>query len=628
MGRILWPPSARILFATPPSQNQLLITRTRRTSSNFPAELPEGVASNRGWRRTKPWISNQRKVPSPSTRQYRSPAATAAKEASPLCLRLTLPPIDYCVTVDKATAAVKTVVRDARGRPVGLDIETAARPAEQAQLKALTLSLAATKGKLAALRKGKASATDIKTAAKQAKALDARRKMAGQAALDPHRSSIRLVQLYGGGDKVYVIDIARAGPDALRLLDGLNIVAHNAQFELKHLEHAGVELGEIHCTMQAARLLLGERRMSLADACADYLGVVLDKDEQTSDWGAPNLTKSQVEYAAADADTVFRLAQKMLPTLGGQCAAYEIQLSAVPAVARMELRGFRLDVAAHSRLSEELEDKLREAEITYMDACRAHGRDDLADAGLPKTPREKERLLETLLSLDELAAWERTPRNAALSTKRTELQRAAPDCPPIAALIEVVKLARLAEDFGPTLAARVSSVTGRIHASYGVASTNTGRATCRQPNLQQIPRTSECADFRALFVPEPGNVLIVADYSSMELRAVAATSGDRTMTEALRRGDDLHTITAARVSGKRPDQVTKDERQAAKATNFGSLYGIGAAKLAQSAWAGYGVKLSIERSARAATRRSKPPIPVSCAGGMTTTSGASIADVW
>jgi 3'-5' exonuclease len=151
------------------------------------------------------------------------------------------------------------------------------------RLKALTLSLAAAKGKLAALRKGKAWAADIKTAAKQAKALDARRKMAGQAALDPHRSSIRIVQLHGGGDKVYIIDIARAGPDALRLLDGLNIVAHNAQSELKHLEHAGVELGEIYCTMQAARLLLGERRMSLADAAADYLGVVLDKDEQTSD---------------------------------------------------------------------------------------------------------------------------------------------------------------------------------------------------------------------------------------------------------------------------------------------------------------------------------------------------------
>jgi DNA polymerase family A len=230
------------------------------------------------------------------------------------------------------------------------------------------------------------------------------------------------------------------------------------------------------------------------------------------------------------------------------------------------------------------------------------------------------------LSQDELAAWERTPRNAALATKRTELQRAAPDYPPIAALIEVVKFSKLAEDFGPTLAARVSSVTGRIHASYGVAGTNTGRATCRHPNLQQIPRTSGRADFRALFVPEPGHVLIVADYSSMELRAAAAISGDRTMTEAFRRGDDLHTITAARVSGKRPEEVTKAERQAAKATNFGSIYGIGPTKLMLSAWGGYGVNLSIEE-ARAQLRAFEPPTPVSCAGVTTITSGASTADV-
>jgi DNA polymerase-1 len=521
-----------------------------------------------------------------------------ATAAAPPRSRLILPPAVYCVTADEAAGAVEAVVRDAAVWPIGLDIETAANPAEQARLKALTLSLAAAKGKLAALKRAKAPAGEILAAAKQAKALGACWKMSGQAALDPHRSSIRLVQIYGGGDKVYVIDIARTGQDALKLLDGLDIVSHNVQFELKHLEHAGIELGEIHCTMQAARLLLGERRMKLADAAADYLGVVLDKDEQTSDWGALNLTRSQIEYAAADAVAVFRLAQKMFPTFGVQRAAYEIQLSVVPAVARMELRGFRLDVAAHSRLGEDLEHRLREAEITYMDACRAHNRDDLADAGLPKTPRDKERLLETLLSQDELDAWERTPRTAALSTKRTELQRAAPDYPPIAALIEVVALAKLAEDFGPTLAARVSSVTDRVHAHYLVAGASSGRATCAQPNLQQIPRSSERADFRALFVPEPGNLLVVADYSNMELRAAAAISGDRAMTEAFRRGDDLHTITAARVSGKRPEDITRAERQAAK----------GAHKLMLSAWAGYGVKLSIDE-ARARLRAFEASYP-------------------
>jgi DNA polymerase I len=455
------------------------------------------------------------------------PAAGAAPTPS-----MSLPIIAYCVPADEAAAAVNAVARDAGGRPVGLDIETAAHPAEQARLKELTLSVAAARGRLAALKMAKASPAEIKIAAKEVKETEARRKMAEQAALDPHRSSMRLMQLYGGGAKVYVVDIARAGHDTLKLLDGLNVVAHNAQFELKHLEHAGVELGEIHCTLQAARLLLGGQRVSLADAAADYLDVVLDKAEQTSDWSAPSLTKAQLEYAAADAVAAFRLAQKMLPTLGVQRAAYEVQMSALPAVARMELRGFRLDVPAHQRLGQDLEQKLCAGESAYFDACRAHGRHDLVDAGLPKTPRDKEHLLETLLSQDELDAWERTPRNGALSTKRTELQRAAPDYPPIAALIVVVKLAKLAEDFGPTLAARVSGLTGRVHGSYLVAGASSGRATCSQPNLQQIPRTSEIADFRALFVPEPGNLLVVGDYSSMELRGAAAITGDRTMTEA------------------------------------------------------------------------------------------------
>ena len=429
--------------------------------------------------------------------------------------------------------------------------------------------------------------------------------MAGQAALDPHRSSIRLVQALAMAGATRSISSTSPAParSALRLLDGLNIVAHNAQFELKHLEHAGVELGEIHCTMQAARLLLGERRMSLADAAADYLGVVLDKDEQTSDWGAPNLTKSQIEYAAADAVTVYRLTQKMLPTLGVQRPAYEIQSCQrfLPSLWHGAARLPSRRRGAPAGLSDDLEHKLREAEIAYMDACRVHGREDLVDAGLPKTPREKERLLETLLPQDELAAWERTPRNGALSTKRTELQRAAPGLPRRSRRwIEVVKLAQARRRLWPDPGgARFPSVTGRIHASYGVASTkNTGRATCRRrkPNLQQIPRTSQIADFRALFVPEPGALMIVADYSSMELRAAAAISGDSTMTEAFRRGNDLHKITAARVSGKRPEDVTKEERQAAKATNFGSIYGIGPSKLTLSAWAGHGVKLSISEA--------------------------------
>ena len=519
-------------------------------------------------------------APFPDEKPTNATGATVEDGAAPS--RLALPVISYCVTAAEAAIALGAAVRDANGWPVGLDIETAAYPAEQTRLKELTLSLAAAKGKLAALRKAKALAADILAAAKQVKALDARRKMARQAALDPHRSSIRLVQLYGGGDRVYVLDIARAGLSVLRLLDGLDVVAHNAQFELKHLEHAGVELGGIHCTMQAARLLLDARRLSLAEAAADYLGVALNKVEQTGDWGAPNLTKSQLEYAAADAVAAFRLAREMLPALGVQRGAYEIQMTAVPAVARMELRGFKLNVAAHAQLIADLEKERGGAEREYREACAASGHASLADQA-PSTPAQKEALLTTLLSSDELERWRRTEKSGALSTRRSELLRAG-HYPPILALVKLSRIDKALSSLGQTLAALMSPVTGRIHAHYRIAGTASGRASCAGPNLQQIPRDPR---FRALFVPEPGAVLVVADYSSMELRAAAHISGDRAMTEAFEQGLDLHRLTASRMTGgngKDPAEVTDEERKGAKAVNFGAVFGQGAAGLVQSAW--------------------------------------------
>ena len=133
-----------------------------------------------------------------------------------------------------------------------------------------------------------------------------------------------------------------------------------------------------------------------------------------------------------------------------------------------------------------------------------------------------------------------------MSTKKSELRRAA-HYPPIAALTKIAVLDKQLSSFGITLAAHVSPVTGRVHAHYSVAGTNSGRASCSSPNLQQIPRDKR---FRALFVAAPGKVLVAADFASMELRAAAEISGDDAMRDAFARGDDLHRLTAATVTGK------------------------------------------------------------------------------
>ncbi len=198
-------------------------------------------------------------------------------------------------------------------------------------------------------------------------------------------------------------------------------------------------------------------------------------------------------------------------------------------------------------------------------------------------------MLEVLLTSDELARWRRTEKSGALSTKRSELLRAA-HYPPILALVKLSRIDKILTSFGQTLTALVSPATGRIHAHYRVASTASGRASCAGPNLQQIPRDPR---FRALFVPAPGFVFIVADYSSMELRAAAYRSRDAAMTAAFEQGLDLHKLTAARMTGKPLEEVTDEERKGAKAVNFGAIYGQGAAGLVQSAWAQWGLVLDL-----------------------------------
>jgi DNA polymerase I len=425
------------------------------------------------------------------------------------------------------------------------------------------------------------------------KTLKARIGHAEAAGLDPHRSRIRLLQVYGGGRRVAVIDLDRTGPGVLHKLNAVNVVAHNAAFEMAHLDRAGVGLGEVHCTMQAARLTLGEHAMSLEAAVESHLGVKLDKSEQTSDWTAAYLSERQVRYAAQEAVVLWRLARRILPALGRQTSAYEIQIEAVPAAMRMKMRGFKLDVDMHAELMDKLARERGATCESYRRACVDAGRNDLAVA-VPETPQQRAALLQALLTSIELASWRRTPRSGALSTKRNELRRAA-HYPPVAELVKLTSIDKLTTAFGPTLVALVSPITGRLHADYKVAATASGRASCARPNLQQAPRDPR---FRVLFRPEAGNMLVVADYSSMELRAAAHISRDRAMTDAFANGLDLHRITAGRMVGKRPEDVSADERRAAKAVNFGACYGLGAGGLVESAWTGYGIVIDRNEAAQ------------------------------
>ena len=184
-----------------------------------------------------------------------------------------------------------------------------------------------------------------------------------------------------------MIDLDRTGVGPLRQLEGRDIIVHNAGFELAFLEAEDVQPGEVHDTLQAVRLTLGEHSTSLKDAAKAHLGIDLDKTEQAGDWNAERLTAAQIEYAARDVVTTYRLARAVIPYLGEQESAYSIQMAAVPAAMRMERRGFKLDVEAHARLIADLEKERIAAEQEYREACIASGHAALAD----KAPRRRRR---------------------------------------------------------------------------------------------------------------------------------------------------------------------------------------------------------------------------------------------
>jgi DNA polymerase-1 len=488
----------------------------------------------------------------------------------------------FCVTESEAHRAIDAIIADARSGLIAVDTETAPGAVWSERLVALRRELADARGKYRAAARLRTQVARLRAEVKRLSVAIAYCKTAG---LDPHRARIRLLQLYSGGRRVAVVDLDRAGRAVLQRLNDLRVVVYNAAFDLAFLEAEDVSPLKTLCAMQAVRLTLGSTR-TLREAAREYLDVDLGKELQTSDWNAPHLSKEQINYAAQDAVVTWRLARRVLPALDKQASAYDIQMQAVPAAMRMQQRGFKLDVAAHALLIDNLESERIEAEQAYIRACQAHG---LVGIGgrIPDTPERKRALLKAILTSDELGSWRKTEKSGVLSTKRSDLRRAA-HYPPIVELVRISTIDKLLSSFGVGFAELVNPVTGRIHASYHVAATTSGRASCSAPNLQQIPRDHR---FRNLFVPDPGNILVVADYSSMELRAAAYISSDAAMTRAFEEDLDLHRITAAYMSGKSLEEVTSEERRAAKAVNFGAIYGIGAEALVQSAWDSSGILL-------------------------------------
>ena len=361
-------------------------------------------------------------------------------------------------------------------------------------------------------------------------------------------------------------------------------VGHNFKYDLLVLKWYNIELrGKIFDTLLAHYLIDPEGRRSMDLLSAQFLGyepVHIEELIGKKGKGQGNMrdveTEKIKEYAAEDADITLQLKHSFLPLLHAKKVERvfsEVENPLVRVLTDMEFEGVRVDVDFLKEYSKELE---KEAKLCEESVYQQAGvRFNLA------SPKQLGEVLFEKLQIDPKAKKTKTGQFA---TGEDVLQKLAHNNPIVADILGFRELTKLKSTYVDALPEMINSKTGRVHTSYAQAVAVTGRLSSNHPNLQNIPiRSSRGREIRKAFIPRAeGRILVSADYSQIELRIVAAISGDSNMCEAFRNGKDIHTATAARVFGVAEEAVTKEMRYKAKSVNFGIIYGQGAFGLAEN----------------------------------------------
>ena len=311
-----------------------------------------------------------------------------------------------------------------------------------------------------------------------------------------------------------------------------------------------------------------------------YLGVKTIPFEQVAGKGAKQISFADVrlteagEYAAEDADITLRLHQHLRPLLERVptlCRVFdEIEMPLVPVLARMEREGVLIDAALLRTQTHELRKRMHET------IERAHA--SVGHSFSLDSPKQLQAVLYEELKLPVLA---KTPTGQP-STNEDAITDLAEHHELPRLILDYRGFAKLVSTYTEKLPEQINPRTGRVHTSFHQAVAATGRLSSTDPNLQNIPiRTEEGRRIRTAFIAPPGFKLVAADYSQIELRIMAHLSADPGLLDAFAHGEDVHRATAAEVFAVARDQVSNDQRRAAKAINFGLMYGMSAFGLAK-----------------------------------------------
>lgn len=287
------------------------------------------------------------------------------------------------------------------------------------------------------------------------------------------------------------------------------------------------------------------------------------------------LTPSELcAYVCEQADYALRLKpvlQARVEELEMQKLLFDIEFPLIEVLASMEVAGVRIDVKALNDFSQQLTQQMNilEAECIELAGVQFN----------TSSPAQVGEVLFDRLQLDPKA---KKTRKGQYSTTEEVLAKLKDRHPIVGKILELRGIRKLLSTYVNALPLLINPVTGRIHTTYNQTVTATGRLSSTNPNIQNIPvRNEDGREIRKAFIPARGNLFFSADYSQIELRLVADMSGDETMVNAFRDGEDIHALTAAKIYHEPIESVTPDQRRKAKTANFGILYGISAFGLSE-----------------------------------------------
>lgn len=366
-------------------------------------------------------------------------------------------------------------------------------------------------------------------------------------------------------------------------------VGQNLKYDTTVLAHYGISLAGVRFDTMLESFVYNSTafRHDLDNLAAAYLGLKTTAYSDIAGKGAKQLSFDQVDlqiassYAAEDADITLKLHNKLWPRIDHdeplRSVFEDIEMPLVPVLARVEQNGVLLDVDRLKEHSKSLVSRLAELESAAHEAA--------GQAFNLGSPGQLQKILFEELGLPVIR---KTPKGAP-STAEDVLQQLANDYPLPKLVLEHRALAKLKSTYTDKLPGEINPKTGRVHTSYQQAIAATGRLSSTDPNLQNIPiRTAEGRQIRQAFIAPEGYKILAADYSQIELRIMAHLSADEGLLSAFAAGKDIHAVTAAEVFGGEPDDVSAEHRRAAKAINFGLIYGM-------SAW-GLGRQLNVGRN--------------------------------